>query len=92
MMHTFEDQIQVLDQSYNIASLDKLQEAYPLIDVKRLPVTLRILLENVARHMASAHVKNADVGAFSEWLAQGGQSEQEIAYHPAKTDRHIARL
>jgi aconitate hydratase len=54
-------------------------------DLARLPVILRILLENVLRH--GREDKDAAVTAILGWLAQG-RSEAEIAFQPARVLMH----
>jgi len=52
----------------------------------RLPVVLRLLIENVARHMAGAE-KKAALAALLAW-ADTGTSEAEIAFHPGRVLMH----
>jgi len=49
----------------------------------RLPVSLRILLENLLRNEDGAFVKAADIEALAKWDVKGGV-EKEIAFMPAR--------
>ncbi|MFL5574508.1 MAG: aconitate hydratase AcnA [Gemmatimonadaceae bacterium] len=49
----------------------------------RLPVSLRILLENLLRNEDDAFVKKADIEALAKWNVKGGV-EKEIAFMPAR--------
>ena len=61
-----------------------LPEAYKSIgDGSRLPVSLKILLENVLRFENGASYKPDDARAITEW-AQGGHSEKEVPFKPAR--------
>jgi len=48
----------------------------------QLPVTLKILAENVARHSP------AGLSAFGDWLAGGGSTDREIEFRPARVLMH----
>jgi aconitate hydratase len=52
----------------------------------RLPVVLRVLLENVIRNTSGAE-RNGAVDAIFEWL-EHGTSEAEIAYQPGRVLMH----
>ena len=52
-------------------------------EVGRLPMTLKILLENLLRHEDGATVSAADIRALAGW-AQGAAAAEEIAYRPAR--------
>ncbi len=53
------------------------------IDHKRLPFSLKILLENLLRHEDGSTVVKADLEAFKVWLDKG-TNQAEIAYRPAR--------
>ncbi|WP_101067889.1 aconitate hydratase AcnA [Roseovarius salinarum] len=75
--------LQVGDQSlayYSIAAA----EAAGLGDFSRLPIALRVVLENMLRYEDGKTVVTDDIKAFSDWAAQGGQTAREIAYRPAR--------
>jgi aconitate hydratase len=54
--------------------------------LKQLPTVLRLLLENVLRHMEGAE-RDAAVAALFGWL-DSGSSEAEIAYQPGRVLMH----
>jgi aconitate hydratase len=53
-------------------------------DVSRLPVSLKVLLENLLRFEDGKTVTQADIKAFAGWLEDKGSAEVEIAYRPAR--------
>jgi aconitate hydratase len=53
-------------------------------DVSRLPVSLKVLLENLLRFEDGKTVTQADIKAFAGWLKDKGSAEVEIAYRPAR--------
>ena len=70
-------------KAYRYFSL-KAAEKNGLKDISKLPVSMKVLLENLLRHEDGRTVKKADIQAFADWLAQGGKSNQEIAFRPAR--------
>src|SRR5215472_12549376 len=48
----------------------------------QLPYSLRVLLENLLRNEDGVSVRAADIEALAGW--QGGESENEIAFMPAR--------
>jgi aconitate hydratase len=68
------------DRSVEIFRLDALQERF---DVRRLPYTLRVLLENVLRHENGATVTPSDVEAVAGWVAPAEPAE-EISFTPGR--------
>ncbi len=60
-----------------------LPEAEGLGDISRLPVTLKILLENLLRFEDDNTVKAEDIKALSAWVDNPPAAE-EIAYRPAR--------
>jgi aconitate hydratase len=68
--------------SYTISSLPALARL-PKATVERLPVTLRILLENLLRNEDNAFVKASDIEALARWNVRG-QAEQEIAFRTSR--------
>jgi aconitate hydratase len=52
------------------------------VDVTRLPVSTKILLENLLRHEDGVSCSREDIEALV--ASRGRGSEQEIAYHPAR--------
>src|SRR6056297_3526944 len=59
-------------------------EAAGLGDFSRLPAALTVLLENMLRFEAGTTVTVDDIKAFSEWAANGGRANRELAYRPAR--------
>ncbi len=53
-------------------------------DVSRLPVSLKVLLENLLRTEDGVAVKQADIKAMATWIANRGKTEAEIAFSPAR--------
>ena len=53
-------------------------------DISRLPVSLKVLLENLLRFEDGKTVTQADIRAFADWLKDKGTAEVEIAYRPAR--------
>lgn len=51
------------------------------VDVSRLPHTVKILLENIARRVGGRDVSEADVAALAHWPAD---SDESIAFMPAR--------
>jgi len=70
------------NQSYEIFRLDGLEKA-GFKDVPRLPVSIRILLENLLRCEDGRLVTRADIEVLSRWNAKAKQ-EKEIAFMPAR--------
>ena len=58
-------------------------DAQGLGDVSRLPVTLKILLENLLRFEDDNSVKAADITTLGNWVDNPPEA-QEIAYRPAR--------
>ncbi len=71
----------VNDQNYIYFSLPAAEKK--LGDIRRLPFSLKILLENLLRHEDGNKVTSQDIQALAEWLQQR-RSSREIAYHPAR--------
>ncbi|MEO6165743.1 MAG: aconitate hydratase AcnA [Candidatus Binatia bacterium] len=69
-------------ESYDIFRLDLLEKAgFP--NVSRLPVSLKVLLENLLRQEDNHHVNKADIEALANWNAKV-ISGKEIAFMPAR--------
>ena len=67
---------------YHYFSLPAAEQA-GLKDLSRLPFTLKILLENLLRHLDGHTVTVEDIKAIIDWL-QHKTSDREIAYRPAR--------
>jgi aconitate hydratase len=59
-------------------------EAAGLAGVSRLPVSLKVLLENLLRFEDGVTVGEDDLQAFSAWLENRGRAEHEISFRPAR--------
>lgn len=70
------------NQDYRISSLRKAAEQLGSVD--RLPRSLKVLLENLLRRHGSDAVQPEDLQALVDWQHQGGRSDREIAYQPAR--------
>ena len=68
--------------NYDIFRLDLLEKA-GFKNVSRLPVSLKVLLENLLRQEDNHHVNKADIEALANWNAKV-KSEKEIAFMPAR--------
>lgn len=68
--------------TYTIFSLRKLEQAFPG-RLQRLPVSLRILLENLLRQEDGRVVRRDDIEALVRWDAKAAP-DKEIAFMPAR--------
>ncbi|MBW2503765.1 MAG: aconitate hydratase AcnA [Deltaproteobacteria bacterium] len=75
-------QLDVNGKSYTYFSLKAFADAGHA-EVDRLPLTLRVLLENLLRFEDGQTVTEADLGAMTEWLTDR-KSDHEIAFRPAR--------
>jgi aconitate hydratase len=71
------------DKSYTYFSLEAASKN-GLGDVSKLPVTLKILLENLLRAEDGVTVTKADIEAVANWVENKGKTEHEIAFRPAR--------
>ena len=69
-------------QTYEIFDLT-LAEKNGLAGISRLPVSLKVLTENLLRHEDGKTVSADDIRAMVKWLTDK-TSEREIAYRPAR--------
>jgi aconitate hydratase len=69
-------------QSYDIFRLELLEKA-GLKNVPRLPVSLKVLLENLLRQEDNHHVNKGDIEALANWNPSAKQ-DKEIAFMPAR--------
>ncbi|HYW49986.1 MAG TPA: hypothetical protein VE861_05235, partial [Gemmatimonadaceae bacterium] len=68
--------------AYSIFRLDALK-GLPGARVDRLPVSLRVLLENLLRCEDDAFVKKADIEALAAWDVKDA-TERDISFMPAR--------
>jgi aconitate hydratase len=74
--------LKVGSKSYDYFSIAAAEKA-GLGDVSRLPVSMKVLLENLLRHEDGRTVKVDDIKAIGAWL-KNRKSDREIAYRPAR--------
>ena len=77
----YADTLSVAQQQYRIFSLSKAEQQFG--DIRRLPFSLKVLLENLLRNLDGDTVTEADIQALVDWQ-KTGSSEREIAFRPAR--------
>ncbi len=75
--------LDVNGQSYDYFSIPAAAEA-GIDGADRLPVSLKYLLENVLRYEDGGSTTVDHAKAFADWVANGGKSDAEIPYRPAR--------
>lgn len=75
------DKLVALNSEYYYYSLPL--AARQLGDIDRLPKSMKVLLENLLRHVDGDTVQVDDLKAIVAWL-QTGHADREIAYRPAR--------
>jgi len=75
--------LDVEGKRYDYFSLDAAAKAAGLGDISRLPVSLKILLENLVRLENGRTVSVDDIKAMGAWLGTKS-SDREIAFRPAR--------
>ena len=81
--HHARKELSVGDKTYVYYSL-RAAEAEGLTGISRLPVSMKVLLENLLRHEDNLTVKEADLRAVAAWLDNKGAVEHEISFRPAR--------
>jgi aconitate hydratase len=74
--------LKVGGESYDIFRLDQVEKA-GFNNVARLPVSLKVLLENLLRQEDNHHVNQADIEALANWDPKA-KPDKEIAFMPAR--------
>jgi aconitate hydratase len=74
--------LRIGSQAYDIFRLDVLEQA-GFKNVSRLPVSLKVLLENLLRQEDGHHVNKGDIEALANWNPKV-KSDKEIAFMPAR--------
>jgi aconitate hydratase len=74
------DTLEVNGKSYAFASLTKLGQQF---DLKRLPYSMKILLENLLRHEDGRDVTSKEIEAVAKWEAKK-EPDTEISFMPAR--------
>ncbi len=73
--------LQIDDKTYHYFSLP--EAAKRLGDLDKLPMSLKVLLENLLRWEDNKTITGADLKAIAAWLKER-QSDREIQYRPAR--------
>ncbi len=76
-------QLQVGATNYDYYSLPA-AEAAGLPGISRLPVSMKVLLENLLRNEDGVTVGVDDLKAFAAWVADNGRVQHEISFRPAR--------
>jgi aconitate hydratase len=71
------------DKTYAYYSLQAAEEA-GLSGVSRLPISMKVLLENLLRNEDGDSVSQDDLKALAAWLENKGSVEHEISFRPAR--------
>lgn len=88
LRETSMDKLVALNSEYYYYSLPL--AAKQLGDIDRLPKSMKVLLENLLRHVDGDTVQVDDLKAIVAWL-QTGHADREIAYRPARADAGFYR-
>ena len=70
-------------KTYHYYSLAAAEEA-GLTGAGRLPVSMKVLLENLLRNEDGLSVTAADLKALAAWIDNKGQTQHEISFRPAR--------
>ena len=81
--HHSRKELKVGDKTYVYYSL-RAAEAEGLDGISRLPVSMKVLLENLLRHEDNLTVREADLKAVAAWVDNKGSVEHEISFRPAR--------
>jgi len=76
-------QLTVGDKTYAYYSLPAAEEA-GLSGVSRLPISMKVLLENLLRNEDGVSVGEDDLKAVAAWIENKGAVEHEISFRPAR--------
>ena len=74
------DTLEANGKRYSYASLAKLGQRF---DIKRLPYSMKILLENLLRHEDGVNVTSKEIEAVANWNAKA-EPDTEISFMPAR--------
>ena len=81
--HHSRKDLKVGNKTYVYYSL-RAAEAEGLTGISRLPVSMKVLLENLLRHEDNLTVREADLKAVAAWVDNKGSVEHEISFRPAR--------
>ena len=73
--------LRVKDKEYGYFSLNS-ESLTTLANISRLPISIKILLENLIRHEDGVTCSKEDIVALAQCAENSG--DQEIAFHPAR--------
>ena len=76
----FRSELKTQGEKLNVISLRKAAEAYP--QIRKLPFSIRILLENALRNLDNFLVNEKHVETLINWDPNG--SDQPVPYKPAR--------
>jgi aconitate hydratase len=76
-------QLTVGDHTYSYYSLAAAEEA-GLAGISRLPVSMKVLLENLLRNEDGGSVTEDDLKAVGAWVENKGATQHEISFRPAR--------
>jgi aconitate hydratase len=71
------------DKTYSYYSLQAAEDA-GLAGISRLPVSMKVLLENLLRNEDGTSVGEADLKAIAAWVDNKGATQHEISFRPAR--------
>ncbi|MBT4803573.1 MAG: aconitate hydratase AcnA [Legionellales bacterium] len=77
------DKLVVGDNVFSYHSINKAAKIAGLENLSQLPISLKILCENLLRHIDSIAVDEQAIRAMAEWVSLKGSSE-EISFHPSR--------
>ncbi|HEV7456527.1 MAG TPA: aconitate hydratase AcnA [Roseococcus sp.] len=75
-------ELRVDGKTYKYFSLP--EAAAKIGDIARLPYSLKVLLENILRFENGRSYTAEDAKALAGWLANGGKSDKEVPFRPAR--------
>lgn len=78
----FESTLVVDGKKYKYFSLEKIAN-FAGIDIKKIPYSLKILIENVARSYKPEDLMEGLKG-FQDWVDNGGKTDREIFFKPSR--------
>ena len=76
-------ELAVGDKTYAYYSLAAAEEA-GLTGISRLPISMKVLLENLLRNEDGMSVGRDDLQALAAWIENKGSVEHEISFRPAR--------
>ncbi|HEY5070626.1 MAG TPA: aconitate hydratase AcnA [Caulobacteraceae bacterium] len=76
-------ELEVGETTYSYYSLRAAEEA-GLAGISALPVSMKVLLENLLRNEDDLTVREEDIRAFAAWVDNKGMAQREITFRPAR--------